>query len=81
MVAWLIFGGFSLGCGLAKTLNQLIAFRVLQGIGGSGLYAMTMVAGPEITPVEYWGISSSILGLTIATGSVLGKVLWIHQAG
>ena len=75
IVAWILFGAFSLGCGLAKTLSQLIAFRVLQGIGGSGLYAMIMVIGPEITPVEHWGVSSGTLGVTIATGSVLGKII------
>ena len=75
IVAWVLFGAFSLGSGLAKTLSQLIAFRVLQGIGGSGLYAMIMVIGPEITPVEHWGVCSGTLGVTIATGSVLGKLI------
>ena len=28
---------FSLACGWAQSLNQLIAFRALQGIGGSGM--------------------------------------------
>ena len=75
IVAWVFFGAFSLGGGLAKTLNQLIAFRVLQGIGGSGLYAMIMVVGPEITPLNHWGAFSGMLGMTIATGSVLGKLV------
>ena len=75
IVAWVFFGAFSLGGGLAKTLNQLIAFRVLQGIGGSGLYAMIMVVGPEITPIHHWGAFSGMLGMTIATGSVLGKLV------
>lgn len=34
--AYLIFFAFSLGCGFSQTLNQLIAFRALQGVGGSG---------------------------------------------
>ena len=75
IIAWIFFGAFSLGGGLAKTLNQLIAFRVLQGIGGSGLYAMIMVVGPEITPIHHWGAFSGMLGMTIATGSVLGKLV------
>ena len=76
IIAWVFFGAFSLGGGLAKTLNQLIAFRVLQGIGGSGLYAMIMVVGPEITPLNHWGAFSGMLGMTIATGSVLGKIIF-----
>lgn len=36
VAAYVIFFAFSLGCGFAQSLNQLIAFRALQGIGGSG---------------------------------------------
>lgn len=36
IAAYIIFFGFSLGCGFAQSLDQLIACRTLQGIGGSG---------------------------------------------
>lgn len=36
LTAYIVFIGFSLGCGWSQTLDQLIAFRALQGIGGSG---------------------------------------------
>ena len=36
MAAYVVFIAFSLGCGFSQNLNQLIAFRALQGIGGSG---------------------------------------------
>jgi MFS family permease len=36
IAAYVIFFGFSIGCGFAQTMNQLIACRALQGIGGSG---------------------------------------------
>jgi MFS family permease len=36
IAAYIIFFIFSLACGFAQSLNQLIAFRALQGIGGSG---------------------------------------------
>lgn len=71
ILAYVLFAAFSLGGGLAQTLNQLIALRVLQGIGGAGLYSMFMV-GPEITPVQHWGVLSGIIGITLAVGSVLG---------
>ena len=79
VAAWVIFGAFSLGGGLAKTLNQLIVCRVIQGVGGSGLYSMIMVVGPEITPPKYWGAFSGIIGMTIATGSILGTLLCEHN--
>lgn len=37
IVAYAIFFSFSLACGFARDLPQLIAFRAFQGIGGSGL--------------------------------------------
>lgn len=76
ILAYVLFAAFSLGGGLAQTLNQLIAFRVLQGIGGSGLYSMIMVIGAEITPIDYWGPLSGMIGIVLATGSVLG--IWFH---
>jgi MFS family permease len=36
LAAYMLFFTFSLVCGFAKSLNQLIAFRAVQGIGGSG---------------------------------------------
>jgi MFS family permease len=36
LAGFVIFFAFSLGCGFANNLAQLIACRALQGIGGSG---------------------------------------------
>lgn len=36
IAAYILFFAFSLACGFAKNLTQLIAFRSLQGLGGSG---------------------------------------------
>lgn len=36
MLAYVVFFAFSLASGLAQNLRQLIAFRTIQGIGGSG---------------------------------------------
>jgi hypothetical protein len=40
VVAFTIFIAFSIGCALSQTMAQLIVFRALQGVGGSGLYSM-----------------------------------------
>ncbi|KAL8810422.1 MAG: hypothetical protein Q9200_002590 [Gallowayella weberi] len=72
VLAYLLFAAFSLGAGRARTLNQLIALRAFQGIGGSGLYSMIMVVGVEVTPPKYRGALSGIIGMTLAIGSVLG---------
>lgn len=36
VTAYVVFFAFSLACGFSRDLPQLIAFRALQGIGGSG---------------------------------------------
>jgi MFS family permease len=38
LIAFAIFIAFSIGCGYAHSLNQLIVCRALQGLGGSGKY-------------------------------------------
>lgn len=41
--AYAIFVAFSLACGWSKSLTQLIVFRALQGIGGSGMRSVHVV--------------------------------------
>jgi len=73
VASWVMFGAFSLGAGLAKTLGQLIGFRVLQGLGGSGLYTMMFVVGPRITPLRLIGAFSAAVGIVLTIGSILGE--------
>lgn len=73
--AFIVFSAFSLGCGLSQTLDQLIAFRALQGIGGSALYAMTMTVLPEITPKERFPLMSGGIGIVFTVAAVLGPLL------
>ncbi|CAN9202586.1 unnamed protein product [Alternaria sp. RS040] len=49
VAAFVIFLAFSLGCGFSQSLDQLIAMRALQGVGGSGLYSVGFVILTEIT--------------------------------
>ncbi|KFY85515.1 hypothetical protein V500_08351 [Pseudogymnoascus sp. VKM F-4518 (FW-2643)] len=75
ILAWLLFAAFSLGSGLATNINQLIAFRTLQGIGGSGLFSLSMIVLPQITPVKLWALMSSLVGMSFAFSYVLGPIL------
>ncbi|KAI0388569.1 putative MFS multidrug transporter [Xylariaceae sp. FL0594] len=74
-VAWVLFAGFSVGCGLAKTMTQLIVCRVFQGMGGSGLYSLAQIALFEIGPVHKPSLMGALIGLTLAVSYVLGPVL------
>ncbi|KAF5636657.1 multidrug resistance 3 [Fusarium sp. NRRL 52700] len=60
IAAYIIFFIFSLTCGFAKSINQLIAFRALQGIGGSDKMKQHIAA---------------LVGLVIIISGVLGPVL------
>jgi len=75
VAAFVIFFGFSLGCGFARSLSQLIAFRALQGVGGSGLYSLTMVMWPELAPQDMKQYIAGLAGAVIAVAGVLGPVL------
>jgi MFS family permease len=37
LISFILFFAFSLGCGFSQSINQLIACRALQGLGGSGM--------------------------------------------
>ncbi len=74
-----LFGLFSALCGLAPSLPLLIAFRVLQGIGGSMLGANSVVilvaaAGPARRG-KALGIMAAAQAVGLSLGPALGGVL------
>ncbi|KAI1382442.1 major facilitator superfamily transporter [Hypoxylon crocopeplum] len=75
VASYVIFIAFSIGCGFAQTLNQLIACRALQGIGGSGLYSITMIILPEISPIRMTKFIGGMIGIVITASGVLGPVI------
>ncbi|MCJ1476256.1 hypothetical protein MMC13_004922 [Lambiella insularis] len=73
--AVVILTASSLGAGLSQSLNQLIAFRALQGVGGSGIYSLPFTVLPEITPVAKFPLMSAVVGTTFLCSAVLGPTL------
>jgi EmrB/QacA subfamily drug resistance transporter len=75
-----VFALGSLLCGLAPSLGFLVAFRVLQAIGGSMLnpVAMSIIRNVFDDPRERAhaiGIWGAVFGLSMALGPVLGGAL------
>ncbi|KAL4964021.1 putative MFS multidrug transporter [Aspergillus stella-maris] len=74
-----IFLVFSIACGVAKTVEQLIVFRAFQGIGASGLYCLVFIAIMRLITLEktgfYPGIISSVFAISNLLGPILGGVI------
>ncbi|MBS0252356.1 MAG: MFS transporter [Proteobacteria bacterium] len=75
-VAILIFLVGSALCGVAQNLPELIAFRIVQGLGGGGLIVTAMaVIGDVVPPRErgrYQGFFGGVFGLSTVLGPLIG---------
>ena len=69
-------------CGLARTIDQLIIFRAVQGAGaGSGIALVFTAVGDLVPPVErgkWQGIVTSVYALSAVSGPTLGGWLADH---
>lgn len=65
----------SLLCGLAWSLPVLIAFRILQGFGGSFLLPMTITLLYREFPPQERGVATGFLGIPILLAPALGPSL------
>ncbi|MGI8694553.1 MAG: MDR family MFS transporter [Geodermatophilaceae bacterium] len=63
-------------CGFSQTIEQLIAFRALQGIGGGGLFSIALsIIGDVIAPRNrgrYQGYFGAVFGVSSVAGPLLG---------
>lgn len=69
----------SLCCGMATSLQQLIFFRVLQGLTGGGLQPLAQAILLETFPKERHGHAMAAFGIGILLAPILGPTLggWI----
>ncbi|KAE8344924.1 hypothetical protein BDV24DRAFT_171410 [Aspergillus arachidicola] len=79
LAAEVTFLAFSLGCGLSPSVNTLIICRSFQGIGGAGVYPLTLLCAYETVPKSKIPLLGGLLAIAIAcaalTGPLIGGVL------
>ncbi|MCW2653386.1 MAG: drug resistance transporter, EmrB/QacA subfamily [Mycobacterium sp.] len=69
-----IFTGSSLWCGLAGSIDMLIAARVVQGLGAGLLTPQTLSTITRIFPPERRGVAMSVWGATAGVATLVGPV-------
>ncbi len=72
---FVVFGLASLGAGFAANGTQLILWRILQGIGGSFLFANAAAIVTDAFPREQLGLAMGTNTMVAAVGLVIGPVL------
>ena len=71
----------SLLCGLAGSIEQMVAFRLLQGMCGAGLIPLSQAVMLDSYTIEERGQAMAIWGMGIMLGPIMGPTLggWLTE--
>src|SRR5882757_8160463 len=69
------FAFFSLMCGQATNIWELVAFRFLQGLGGGALLSVSQAIVFEQFPKEKQSVASALFGIGVFIGPTIGPTL------
>src|SRR5262249_12933153 len=75
LVAVACFTGASVLCGVAQSLPEMVAFRLLQGVFGAALVPLSQAVLLDSYPREQHGSALSLSGLGVSVGPTLGPTL------
>ncbi len=75
MVAIAGFVGASVLCGIAQSLLEIVAFRLLQGLFGAALVPIAQSILLDIYTPEERGSAMALFGVSVMVGPVLGPVI------
>ncbi|MBU6443352.1 MAG: DHA2 family efflux MFS transporter permease subunit [Alphaproteobacteria bacterium] len=77
-IAVISLAGFTVAsmlCGMARSLDEIVLFRLLQGIFGAALAPLSQAIMLDLYPLEKRGQAMAIWGMGIMVGPILGPTL------
>ena len=71
----------SMLCGVAQSIEEIVLFRILQGVFGAPLVPLSQSVLLGIYPKERQGFAMAVFGLGVMAGPILGPVLggWLTE--
>ncbi|KAI0805328.1 major facilitator superfamily domain-containing protein [Xylaria sp. FL0064] len=75
LASLVIFMAFAAGCGASQSINELIVFRALMGIGGAGAMALTSTVFFQIVPTSGYNKMNTLLSCTLAIALVVSPLI------
>ena len=75
LAAVTVFTIASVLCGVAQTLPEMVAFRLLQGMFGAALVPLSQAVLLDSYPKEQHGSAMALWGLGVMVGPILGPTL------
>jgi EmrB/QacA subfamily drug resistance transporter len=75
LISLVLFTGGSMLCGVATSINELIVFRVLQGIGGGLIMPVSQLIIASAAGPKRMGRVMSVISLPGMLGPILGPVI------
>jgi MFS family permease len=81
VVSNILFAAGNLICGLARSEWIMIGGRVVAGMGGGGLMAISTFVGSDLVPLRKRGVVQGIGNICFGTGAGLGGIFggWIND--
>ncbi|PVH81600.1 MFS multidrug transporter-like protein [Cadophora sp. DSE1049] len=81
LVSNILFAAGNLMCGLAMSEWNMIAGRVVAGMGGGGLMAISTFVGSDLVPLRKRGLIQGLGNVCFGTGAGLGGIFggWVND--
>ena len=70
-----LFTFASIMCGLSGSLEQLVFWRIVQGIGGGGLISTSQAILRETYPADKQGLAAGVFAMGVIVGPTVGPTL------